>query len=146
MAVSPCPASARGCLSAVVKPILLLPSVFHTHPPAPLTLIPTIEWATVRIQCWGYINASVPQPKGLHTADIPIRDHGWCARKYEQISRTITSSMICAGGPKDSCNGDGGGPLTRLKSLKHGQRQRYICSIASWGVNCRGADLPGCLH
>ena len=44
--------------------------------------------------------------------------------------------MICAGGVRDACKGDSGGPLTCLKKFKNGEQHRYLCGIVSWGVGC----------
>ena len=51
--------------------------------------------------------------------------------------RFDSETMICAGYPeggKDSCNGDGGGPL-----ICDGELQ----GITSWGIGCAEKERPG---
>ena len=54
--------------------------------------------------------------------------------------------MICAGGFRDACLGDSGGPLTCSKDLGKRRQQRYLCGIVSYGVDCQNPhnkDYPG---
>ena len=51
-------------------------------------------------------------------------------------SNDITDGMICAGEEgKDSCQGDGGGPM-----VDHAGKQ---VGVVSWGIGCALAGYPG---
>ena len=68
---------------------------------------------------------------------------GKCQSMHE--SNTITSSMICARGSGDTCEGNPGGSLTCSKDLANGQELRYLCGILSWGADCNStasSDYP----
>uniref|UniRef100_A0A8C9E5R0 Peptidase S1 domain-containing protein n=1 Tax=Phocoena sinus TaxID=42100 RepID=A0A8C9E5R0_PHOSS len=56
----------------------------------------------------------------------------------------LTTSTLCAGdlqGGKDTCQGDGGGPLVCQK--KTNTSKWYQLGIVSWGVGCGRKKLPG---
>ena len=76
-------------------------------------------------------------------AKLKIQEHDICTAKFKS-SYNVTDNMICAGGPRDACSGDSGGPLTCTKSEMDGQQQ--LCGIVSWGVNCadtKNRHYPG---
>ncbi|XP_013790365.1 serine proteinase stubble-like [Limulus polyphemus] len=53
----------------------------------------------------------------------------------------LYDSFICAGGEKDkdSCKGDGGGPLSCLRR----DGTYGLAGIVSWGIDCGDPDVPG---
>ena len=55
--------------------------------------------------------------------------------------------MICAGGTRDACKGDSGGPLTCAAGTEaEGTFQHYLCGIVSWGQDCENrktSQFPG---
>ena len=72
---------------------------------------------------------------------MPILANSFCTEEYSKHKYGIefrSDTMICAGYPeggKDTCEGDGGGPL-----VCNGELQ----GIVSWGGACCGAiDQPG---
>ncbi|XP_067235425.1 serine protease 27-like [Chanodichthys erythropterus] len=73
----------------------------------------TENWVTG----WGTLQYQSPDT--LQEVMIPIVSNSDCDKAYEGINMSITSNMICAGllnqGGKDSCQGDGGGPMVSKK-------------------------------
>ena len=75
----------------------------------------------------------------LQAVEIPVLMDSECDIyhiKYSALSYN-PNAMICAGYPeggKDSCQGDGGGPL-----LCNGEIQ----GITSWGIGCAERGHPG---
>ena len=75
----------------------------------------------------------------LQALDLPILPDSYCdmnSVKYPFL-QFDPDSMICAGFPqggKDSCQGDGGGPL-----ICNGELQ----GITSWGIGCADIGHPG---
>ena len=69
--------------------------------------------------------------------ELEFVDRDRCQSKHG--SNNITSSMVCAGGYGDTCEGDSGGPLTCSSSqdLRNGRQQSYLCGILSWGYDCK---------
>jgi secreted trypsin-like serine protease len=80
----------------------------------------------------------------LKKVDVPIVDFQQCQDLLRKTrlgtSFNLHSSFICAGGEegKDTCKGDGGGPLLCLDDYKFVQ-----AGIVSWGVDCGVVDEPG---
>uniref|UniRef100_A0A672KSF8 Zgc:123295 n=1 Tax=Sinocyclocheilus grahami TaxID=75366 RepID=A0A672KSF8_SINGR len=95
----------------------------------------TESWVTG----WGRLQPGGQVPDILQEVMIPIVNNSACANAY---GGRITSNMICAGllnqGGKDSCQGDGGGPMvSKSGSL-------WIQSgIVSFGKGCAEPKYPG---
>ena len=88
---------------------------------------------TANVSGWGLTHTGY-SPDALVAAELRIRDHNDCTQKFKS-NYNVTDHMICAGGKRDACKGDSGGPLTCAKNGTDGQ-QRYLCGIVSWGVDC----------
>ncbi|KAL4946142.1 trypsin-like cysteine/serine peptidase domain-containing protein [Aspergillus oleicola] len=81
---------------------------------------------------WGTTRAGASTlPTNLQLVYVDIVDHERCAQGYAN-SQGVDDKMICAGvrgGGKDSCQGDGGGPLVETASGKQ-------VGVVSWGFGC----------
>ncbi|KAF0708966.1 hypothetical protein As57867_006130, partial [Aphanomyces stellatus] len=93
--------------------------------------IPTV------VRGWGTTSEGGKQSQVLKEVGVDAWDNDKCAKA---ISRTITDSMICAGGLKgeDSCQGDSGGPLT-----VEADGSEKLVGIVSWGIGCARENYPG---
>jgi len=90
----------------------------------------------------------VEDPWLLRQVTLPVVSNGECARAFAAEGYTgneyiIDSSMLCAGdsnGGKDSCQGDGGGPL-----LVQDEGMWKVGGLVSWGEGyyCGEPDLYG---
>ena len=88
----------------------------------------------------------------LKQVKMDMVNHGQCQNllrttRLGQLFR-LDKSFVCAGGEsgKDTCKGDGGGPLvcpTRNHLSPVDPNQVYVQSgIVAWGIGC-GSDVPG---
>ncbi|XP_067004599.2 phenoloxidase-activating factor 2 [Anabrus simplex] len=82
----------------------------------------------------------------LRKVDLPIVESSTCQSSLRTtrlgIFFRLNKSFICAGGEgeKDTCKGDGGGPLM-CQSMK--DPLRYIqAGIVSWGIGCKDSQIP----
>lgn len=78
--------------------------------------------------------------------DVPIVPHNDCQNQLRQTRLggdfyLDQRSFVCAGGEegKDSCEGDGGAPLT----CETGNGQWTVVGLVAWGVGCAEANRPG---
>ena len=72
---------------------------------------------------------------------VPLITNENCATQYTVNAIKITSNMVCAGyleGGKDTCTGDGGGPL-----IVQNKEFAVIYGIVSFAVGCAQPDKPG---
>ena len=69
-------------------------------------------------------------------AKIRIFNHTACRARWGRAGVKVTETMICAGGRRDACDGDSGGPLTCMNKLPGRPVQHYLCGIVSWGAHC----------
>uniref|UniRef100_A0A3Q0SV47 Peptidase S1 domain-containing protein n=1 Tax=Amphilophus citrinellus TaxID=61819 RepID=A0A3Q0SV47_AMPCI len=87
-----------------------------------------------------WVTVTLPSPQSLQEVKIPIVSNSQCSKSYSGIIN-ITSNMICAGltqGGKDSCQGDGGGPVVSKNSSVWVQ-----AGVVSFGVGCAEPKFPG---
>ena len=95
---------------------------------------------------WGHIDAFKTPATKLMAAEILIRKHADCKRRFGKLNLVVASNTICAGGERDACKGDSGGPLTCSMDLTNGRKRSYLGGIVSWGVWCDDAEnkkFPG---
>lgn len=81
----------------------------------------------------------------LKVVDVPVVEHSTC----QNILRTtrlgaffqLHHSFLCAGGEKgkDSCKGDGGGPLSCYRN----DGTYAVAGLVSWGIDCGQNGIPG---
>jgi len=80
----------------------------------------------------------------LKKVSLPVLSHYDCEQKLQRTRLgydfQLDSGFLCAGGEegKDSCKGDGGGPLVCERAGSY-----YLAGIVSWGVGCGQRDVPG---
>ncbi|KAK4020476.1 hypothetical protein OUZ56_002450 [Daphnia magna] len=114
---------------ATAKPVNLPAPVAEFDPPA---------GTIITVSGWGTTSEGGSISDVLLSVDIPVISDADCSAAY---GGSVTSSMMCAGGPNggiDSCQGDSGGPLftgTGAEAVQHG--------IVSWGQGCAQAAYPG---
>ncbi|XP_073491606.1 uncharacterized protein [Aquarana catesbeiana] len=94
---------------------------------------------------WGtrYYGGSVISNGTLQEVKVPLIDRNTCQKMYTNAGGNITiqNDQICAGykdGYKDSCQGDGGGPLVCKV-----QGVWYQVGIVSSGIGCAFPNYPG---
>ena len=75
--------------------------------------------------------------------DLPIISNSACRQKLKVPESKLPASSLCAGteeGGKDTCYGDGGGPLSCFDQA----RNRWVLAgVTSWGEGCGEPDKPG---
>lgn len=79
---------------------------------------------------------------GLQMIDLGVLADGECDRHPRYAGR-LKDKTLCVGQEAgkagfDSCNGDSGGPVTRVQG-----RERVLVGLVSWGIGCALADTPG---
>ncbi|XP_057207477.1 chymotrypsin-like protease CTRL-1 [Triplophysa rosa] len=86
---------------------------------------------------WGR-TATGQGPRILQETTLPIVSTAEC-KQYWGLTRSITDSMICAGGSgSSSCQGDSGGPL-----VCDSKGVWYQVGIVSWGTKECKVNAPG---
>jgi len=82
----------------------------------------------------------------LKQVQMDVVRHDQCEDKFQEsrLGRNfkLDDSFICAGGQpgKDTCKGDGGGPLVCPSKSNPGQYEQ--AGIVAWGLGC-GSETPG---
>merc|ERR1712018_942352 len=82
----------------------------------------------------------------LKQVQMDVVNHGQCERDFKDSrlgkNFRLDDSFLCAGGQpgKDTCKGDGGGPLVCPSKSNPGQYEQ--AGIVAWGLGC-GSDTPG---
>ncbi|XP_069044035.1 uncharacterized protein [Lepisosteus oculatus] len=89
---------------------------------------------------WGYTagDGSLPEQGALQEVQLPVIGNQECSCLNSEYN--ITSNMICAGltqGGKDSCQGDGGGPLVCKQGSSWIQ-----AGVVGFGEGCAQPSLP----
>ncbi|XP_066975573.1 inactive CLIP domain-containing serine protease A8-like [Macrobrachium rosenbergii] len=81
----------------------------------------------------------------LKEVEVPIVSHELCqeALKGTRLGRgfSLHEGMMCAGGEakRDSCTGDGGGPLV----CHSPDGIAHLAGLVSWGIGCGQLGIPG---
>ena len=79
-------------------------------------------------------------PTVLQYADIEMHELNICNTTWQNAPFAVTDNHICAGGIRDACKGDSGGPL----ACHSPSGERYACGVVSWGRDvCKKATEPG---
>ena len=82
----------------------------------------------------------------LKQVQMDIEDHDQCENEFQQSrlgkNFQLDDSFLCAGGQqgKDTCKGDGGGPLVCPSKSNPGRYEQV--GIVAWGLGC-GEETPG---
>jgi secreted trypsin-like serine protease len=79
---------------------------------------------------------------GLQMIELGVIADDKCDR-HQRYAGRLKDKTLCVGQDAgkagfDSCNGDSGGPVTRVQG-----RERVLVGLVSWGVGCALADTPG---
>ena len=87
-------------------------------------------------------------PNFLYTVTVPYITNERCnAIEREAYENEITDQMLCAGflepHKKDSCKGDGGGPIVKRTENADGTFVDTVVGVVSWGAGCGRRDRPG---
>lgn len=81
----------------------------------------------------------------LNEVELPIVEHHLCedALRHTRLGYqfSLHQGMLCAGGEngKDTCQGDGGGPLVCAGA----DGRLHLAGLVSWGIGCGEIGLPG---
>lgn len=93
----------------------------------------------------GDANEDAQGSEELLEVEVPLRNRAQCAQAYDALDQIeITDNMLCAGSevdPKDSCNGDSGGPLM----VRNADDQFELLGVVSFGSSngCASTTHPG---
>ncbi|KAH8319859.1 hypothetical protein KR074_008335, partial [Drosophila pseudoananassae] len=95
---------------------------------------------------WGKKNFNdVSNVNVMKKVEVPVVPARMCEQKISEALQEpfrLHESLLCAGGEKgkDSCLGDGGGPLAcRIGS----DRSKFVLAgIVNWGIECGLEDIP----
>lgn len=107
---------------------------------------------TVGAAGWGRVGLFGDPSSHLMKVNLQIVDHGKCARRYSDVSKTklkdgiLDELQICAGNAEggDTCPGDSGGPL-HYKSEESEEYVKHfvVAGITSFGRGCGGENSIG---
>lgn len=109
----------------------------------------TFDGKNAWVYGWGTTSFGGDSSDVLLEVELPVVSNEQCLTSFADLyNMTVedlqnyadTDSMICAGGVegKDSCKGDGGGPLTYKSGAQH-----VLIGDASWGYGCAQAGIYG---
>jgi trypsin len=87
---------------------------------------------------WGATLNNNEDSEYLRAVEVPLISLERCRKSFE-YAFTLTDRMLCAGfpeGKKDSCKGDSGGPMKRIKD-------NVLIGLVSWGHKCAFPNKPG---
>ncbi|MFK8048395.1 MAG: trypsin-like serine protease [Halioglobus sp.] len=130
---------------------LASPSTRQTIPQASRVLDDSLPDNTpLLVTGWGLTsdpdaNEDAEGSEELLEVEVPLRNRAQCVEAYQSLDQTeITDNMICAGSevePKDSCNGDSGGPLM----VRNSENQLELLGVVSFGSSngCASTTHPG---
>ncbi|XP_060092424.1 granzyme A-like [Heteronotia binoei] len=106
----------------------------------PIMLPTTCEDVVAQTQClvvgWGFTKNGGSVSDILREVNVSVVERRICNNKKHYDGRYVTFNMLCAGGVKDTCNGDSGGPLIC------GRIQRGITSFGE-SEKCGSRKYPG---
>jgi secreted trypsin-like serine protease len=114
--------------AALLKLKRTVASVQPIKPIAPTGTLPV--GPSVRVTGWGAISEDGQGSDKLLMVDVPVVSNDECNRP-EGYDDRVSAQMFCAGareGGRDSCQGDGGGPVVSA--------DKELVGIVSWGFGC----------
>lgn len=90
---------------------------------------------------WGLLSERAKRlsPR-LQAVQVPLKPQAECVAAYRRLT-PLASSQLCAGlegGGRDSCAGDSGGPMVRLRAGRY-----FLAGLVSFGRGCGRAEFPG---
>ncbi|KAI5639874.1 trypsin domain-containing protein [Phthorimaea operculella] len=94
---------------------------------------------SVYVAGWGKTLNGKSSPVKLKLS-LPVFNKNECVSKYRPLGAALTDKQICAGGnfAQDTCRGDSGGPLMRLRS-----NVWEVVGVVSFGNGCGRDGWPG---